>query len=158
MRFVHHRKRWLLTIALLVLLLAGVVWWQAAQARSWHAVGLVDSAWAETPHAAEVDGASIFLTLVDEKVIAFYGQDPHPRGCIVHWDAREQRFIDPCLGTTYEHDGTYVRGPSPRSLDRFAVRVTNNEVAINTSMIIRGAPLNSPIIWERIRQWFADLW
>ena len=158
MRFVHHRKRWLLSITLLALLLTGVWWWQVAEARSWHAVGRIDPAWAETPHAVEVDGKSIFLTLVDEKVMAFYGQDPHSRGCIVNWDAREQRFIDPCLGTTYEHDGTYVRGPSPRSLDRFVVRVTNNEVAINTSVITRGAPLNSPTIRERIQQWVADLW
>lgn len=158
MRFVHHRKRWLLRIALLALLPTGVLWWQVSEAQSWHAVGPIDPLWAETPHAVEVDGKPIFLTLIDGKVTAFNRQIPHPRGCKVEWHAREHRFIEGCLGTTFEQDGTYVRGPSLRHLDRFAVRVAAGEVAVNTSVIIRGAPLNSPTIGERIQQWIADLW
>jgi hypothetical protein len=57
----------------------------------------------------------------------------------------------------YEMDGTYVLGPSPRSLDQFAVRVTKNEVAINPSVTIRGAPLNTLTVWERIQRWFENL-
>jgi hypothetical protein len=79
MRLVHHRKRWLLTIALLALLLAGVVRWQAVEAQAWHAVGFVDPLWVETPHAVDVNGKPIFLVLVDEKVTAFNRQDLHPR-------------------------------------------------------------------------------
>lgn len=158
MRFVLHRKGWLLSIAVLALLLVGVLWWRAAEARSWHHIGSINPLWAETPLAAEVDGKPVFLTLVDGKVTAFNRQIPHPRGCNVEWHAREHRFIEGCLGTTFEQDGTYVRGPSWRHLDRFAVRVAAGEVAINPSVSIYGASLEPPRWWQQIKQWFVDLW
>lgn len=159
MRLVYHRKRWLLSLALLVLLLAGMLWWQATQARAWHDVGPIDPTWATTPHAVAVNGESIFFAIVDGNVVAFNRRDTHPKGCIVNWEGwLPHRFNDPCLGTMYKMDGTYVSGPSPRSLDRFAVHVTNNQVAVNTSIIMRGAPLNSPTLWEQIQSWFASLW
>jgi len=156
-RVVRYRQRWLLSIVLFALLLAGGLWWQAADARSWHDVGLVDPLWAETPFAVNVDGQSMFLAISAGEVVAWNRQDTHPKGCIVGWDVHEERFIDPCLGTAYSRTGQYIRGPSPRSLDRFSVRVVENAVAVDTSTIIRGAPLNSLTLWERIQRWFENL-
>ncbi len=157
MRFVHHRKRWLVSIALLALLLAGVLWWQVVEARSWQDIGPIDPAWTETLHVVKVDGKPVFLAIIDGRVTAWSRQDTHLEGCIVDWQIHEERFIDPCLRTTYSHAGGYIRGPSPRSLDRFMVRIVENTVAVDTARIIRGVPLNSPTIWERIQRWFESL-
>ena len=157
LRIERYRWHWLLSIALLGLVLAGGRWWQAAEAGAWHGVGPIDSSWMRTPYAVEVNGRSIYLTFVGGRLTAFNWKDNHPKGCIVVWGVAERRYIDPCLGTNYDLDGAYIRGPSPRSLHRFPVRVTNNEVAVNTSSVIRGAPLNTPTLWERVRRWLENL-
>ncbi len=32
-------------------------------------------------------------------------------------------FVCPCHGSEFQPDGTYIRGPAPRSLDRFVIKV-----------------------------------
>jgi len=53
-------------------------------------------------------------------------------GCLVPYIASEKRFICPCHGSTYERDTQYVRGPAPRNLDQFSVKVANDRVVVNT--------------------------
>jgi hypothetical protein len=71
MRKIIRRQRLLLSIALLALVLAGGLWWRAAEAQSWHVVGPVDPSWAKTPDAVEVNGLSIYLTFVEGRLTAF---------------------------------------------------------------------------------------
>jgi cytochrome b6-f complex iron-sulfur subunit len=61
-------------------------------------------------------------------------------GCLVPYIPSEKRFICPCHGSTYERDTLYVRGPAPRDLDQFPVRVVNGIVSVNTGLRINGNP------------------
>jgi nitrite reductase/ring-hydroxylating ferredoxin subunit len=157
----RQRRLWPFVVAGLALLLLAGVLALRVDIRPWRDLGAIDPAWAETPHAVELDGKSIFLILVDGKVTAFNRQDTYPRGCIVDWEVRGRQFqfIDPCLGSTYTQDGQYIRGPSPRDLDRFPVRVIDNNVSVTTSTVIRGTVRNGPpSLWERMQQWLEKVW
>ncbi len=41
-------------------------------------------------------------------------------GCVLPWSVDAQMFACPCHGSQFQRDGTYIAGPAPRSLDRFA--------------------------------------
>jgi len=61
-------------------------------------------------------------------------------GCLVPYIPSEKRFICPCHGSTYERDTQYVRGPAPRNLDQFPVKVVNGNVVVNTGVRVTGKP------------------
>ena len=44
-------------------------------------------------------------------------------GCLYNWADQENKFICPCHGSQFQRDGTYIRGPAPRSLDRFVIQL-----------------------------------
>lgn len=60
-------------------------------------------------------------------------------GCLVPYISSEKRFICPCHGSTYERDTQYVRGPAPRNLDQFRVKVVNDVIVVNTGLKVAGA-------------------
>jgi hypothetical protein len=59
-----------------------------------------------------------------------------PKGCTVPWRpdfeflGKKSWFRDPCYSSTYDIAGRLFFGPSPRSLDRFPVRVEHGEVQV----------------------------
>ncbi len=59
-------------------------------------------------------------------ILALYKVCTH-LGCIYNWRTEEDRFICPCHGSQFQLDGTYIRGPAPRSLDRFVVRLLDEQ-------------------------------
>ena len=59
-------------------------------------------------------------------------------GCLVPYISSEKRFICPCHGSTYERDTKYVRGPAPRNLDQFSVKVANDRIVVNTGRRVFG--------------------
>lgn len=61
-------------------------------------------------------------------------------GCLVPYISSEKRFICPCHGSTYERDSQYVRGPAPRNLDQFPVKVVNDTIIVNTGRRVLGKP------------------
>lgn len=63
-----------------------------------------------------------WLTRTDQGVLALYKVCTH-LGCLYAWRDQEGKFICPCHGSQFKYDGTYIRGPAPRSLDRFVVQV-----------------------------------
>lgn len=77
------------------------------------------------------------------QVLALYQVCTH-LGCLYNWNDQEGKFICPCHGSQFELDGTYILGPAPRSLDRFVVRLLDDEgnpVAITDE---QGNPLPLP--------------
>lgn len=44
-------------------------------------------------------------------------------GCLFKWVPTNNRFECPCHGSKFQANGTYISGPAPRNLDRFAVTV-----------------------------------
>jgi cytochrome b6-f complex iron-sulfur subunit len=47
-------------------------------------------------------------------------------GCLYEWKEQTHRFECPCHGSKFQHNGTYIEGPAPRSLDQFAMRAELN--------------------------------
>ncbi len=67
-----------------------------------------------------------WITHPEEGVLALYKVCTH-LGCLYNWNDQEGKFICPCHGSEFEYDGTYIRGPAPRSLDRFVVQVRSQD-------------------------------
>lgn len=65
---------------------------------------------------------------------AFFAASPH-RGCIVVWRPDRQWFDDPCYGSKFLRDGSYLEGPSPRALDQFPIRLEQGEVKVNLQIV-----------------------
>ncbi len=51
-------------------------------------------------------------------------------GCRVRWIADQDQFFCPCHNAAFDKDGRVVSGPPPRPLDRFEVRVENDQIEI----------------------------
>ncbi len=56
-------------------------------------------------------------------------------GCPVRWVDGAKLFMCPCHGGVYYEDGSVAAGPPPESLARYAVRVNDGQVEIQTSAI-----------------------
>jgi len=51
-------------------------------------------------------------------------------GCTVHWDDRKELFLCACHGGQFYRDGTVKAGPPPRPLDRYEIKVDNEELMV----------------------------
>ena len=56
-------------------------------------------------------------------------------GCPVRWVDGAKLFMCPCHGGAYYEDGSVAAGPPPEPLARYAVRVKDGQVEIQTSPI-----------------------
>ena len=70
----------------------------------------------------------------DEEFIAFSINCRH-LGCPVRWIEGARLFMCPCHGGAYYEDGSVAAGPPPEPLARYAVRVKEGQVEIQTSPI-----------------------
>lgn len=61
-------------------------------------------------------------------------------GCLYKWEASNVRFECPCHGSKFSHDGYYIEGPAPRSLDYFEVREEGDQLIVDTGAKTNGAP------------------
>lgn len=67
----------------------------------------------------------------DQEFIAFSTICTH-LGCPVRWLAEADLFMCPCHGGVFYADGQVASGPPPKPLNRYPVRVKNNNVQILT--------------------------
>jgi Rieske Fe-S protein len=51
-------------------------------------------------------------------------------GCRVRWIGDQQQFFCPCHNAVFDKDGEVVSGPPPRSLDRYEVKVEDDQLFI----------------------------
>lgn len=84
-----------------------------------------------------------WLSNTDQGIIALYKVCPH-LGCLYGWNDQEFKFICPCHGSQYEHDGDYISGPAPRSLDRFVVRIEDENGQVLAETPAEGGPVPLP--------------
>jgi len=75
-----------------------------------------------------LDGA-FWLVNDDDGVRALYRVCTH-LGCLYEWKDQTQRFECPCHGSKFQHNGLYIEGPAPRSLDQFAARLEKGGQAL----------------------------
>jgi len=65
-------------------------------------------------------------------------------GCIYAWNDQEFKFICPCHGSQYQHDGTYISGPAARSLDRFVITIEDENGTLLAQTPEDGGPVPIP--------------
>jgi len=51
-------------------------------------------------------------------------------GCRVRWIADQDLFFCPCHNASFDQDGKVIEGPPPRPLDRFEVKVENDQLFV----------------------------
>lgn len=67
-------------------------------------------------------------------MVALHKECP-ARRCLYAWVNNNGRFECPCSGSKFELDGTYIEGPSPRSLDRYELKVITKHRIYETNEI-----------------------
>lgn len=68
--------------------------------------------------AQGLKGDPTYLVVEGDNSLADYGLNAvcTHLGCVVPWNANENKFICPCHGSQYNNEGKVVRGPAPLSL------------------------------------------
>jgi cytochrome b6-f complex iron-sulfur subunit len=87
----------------------------------------------------EMNGKFWMVTTTEGQPKAIYMVCTH-LGCLYKWVAANNRFECPCHGSKFDHDGNYIEGPAPRSLDYFEVTVEGDQVAVHTGRKVIGGP------------------
>lgn len=93
------------------------------------------------------------VRLGENEFVALWTRDPY-KGCTVPWRpdfefmGEKGWFRDPCHNSTYDVAGRLSFGPSPRSLDRFPVRVESGEVQVlpDSAKVIPGPSLGAEYV------------
>lgn len=80
---------------------------------------------------------TVYAGLVSDGLMALYQKCVH-LGCRVPFCEVSQWFECPCHGSKYNRVGEYRDGPAPRGMDRFAVKVENGSVVVDTSNVVLG--------------------
>ncbi len=77
----------------------------------------------------DLKGNSIILANTTEGFKAISTTCTH-LGCQVHWDQVENSFVCPCHNAYFDTDGNVVSGPAPRPLERFDVKLDNDNIFV----------------------------
>lgn len=97
-------------------------------------------------HPVTEPAGRFHVSNVDRGLVVLYQVCTH-LGCLPKWVESNHRFECPCHGSKYQLDGTYIEGPAPRSLDRFATTITFTDGTTATSNEIGDPiPLNGRTI------------
>lgn len=82
--------------------------------------------------AQGLKGDPTYVVVKGDETIADYGINAvcTHLGCVVPWNANENKFICPCHGSQYNEAGKVVRGPAPLSLALVHATVTEDDKII----------------------------
>ena len=82
------------------------------------------------------DGKFYLVRLEDGGFLALARACTH-LGCTVPWISDENRFVCPCHSSAFDIHGDVIDQPAPRALDRYAIRIENRIVKVDTSQPLR---------------------
>jgi cytochrome b6-f complex iron-sulfur subunit len=91
----------------------------------------------------QLDSESVVKDKDGSYWIALYQRCVH-LGCTVPFRNDCNSFKCPCHGSHYNVDGEYLDGPAPRSLDRFALSFSGEDVVVNTGSLNNKIPHPDP--------------
>jgi cytochrome b6-f complex iron-sulfur subunit len=79
--------------------------------------------------AQGLKGDPTYVVVTPEQTVADYGLNAvcTHLGCVVPWNASENKFMCPCHGSQYDNTGKVVRGPAPLSLALVHATVTEDD-------------------------------
>ena len=83
--------------------------------------------------AQGLKGDPTYIIITEDKSIASFGLNAvcTHLGCVVPWNASEDKFICPCHGSQYNNQGKVVRGPAPLSLALVHADVNDDKVVLS---------------------------
>ncbi len=78
-------------------------------------------------------GDPTYLVVQEDKTLASYGINAvcTHLGCVVPWNASENKFMCPCHGSQYDNTGKVVRGPAPLSLALAHADIQDDKVVLS---------------------------
>jgi cytochrome b6-f complex iron-sulfur subunit len=84
--------------------------------------------------AQGLKGDPTYIVLDENKAITNYGINAvcTHLGCVVPWNAAENKFMCPCHGSQYDSTGKVVRGPAPLSLALAHATVADDKLSLTT--------------------------
>lgn len=90
-------------------------------------------------YIAQGDAVYLFIVNTGQEFIAFDARSTTTEErCRVKWVPINERFEDPCCGSKFTLDGTYIEGPAVRNLDRYPVTIRGEQVWVNLSQPMLG--------------------
>lgn len=80
-------------------------------------------------------GDPTYIVITEDGALEDYGLNAvcTHLGCVVPWNASENKFICPCHGSQYDKTGKVVRGPAPLSLALVHAQVTPEDKILFTT-------------------------
>jgi cytochrome b6-f complex iron-sulfur subunit len=79
----------------------------------------------------------LYLVNASGSYFALSQRCPH-LGCRVPFCESSGRFECPCHGSIYDLAGEYIKGPSPRGMDRYELSVQGDALVVDTTKTIQG--------------------
>ncbi|MBE9192419.1 cytochrome b6-f complex iron-sulfur subunit [Gloeocapsopsis crepidinum LEGE 06123] len=82
--------------------------------------------------AQGLKGDPTYIVVESKEAIGDYGMNAvcTHLGCVVPWNAAENKFKCPCHGSQYDETGKVVRGPAPLSLALVHVKPEDDKISI----------------------------
>lgn len=78
----------------------------------------------------------IIVVRADGRLYAFYLSCPHQHTAL-HWIEKHQQFECPKHHSKYRPDGEFISGRATRSMDRYAVEVSDGQLMVDTTRLFR---------------------
>ena len=85
------------------------------------------------PYLIEVDNQRMYLANMGNNILIYYWLTPGSAHCRYKWSDLEVAFIDPCTGARFSLDGSFLKGPAHRGLDRYALRLDGGQIIVDLS-------------------------
>ncbi len=82
--------------------------------------------------AQGIKGDPTYIVVKEDQSIENYGINAicTHLGCVVPWNAAENKFMCPCHGSQYDATGKVVRGPAPLSLALAHAEVVDDKISM----------------------------
>ena len=84
-----------------------------------------------------VPAGRLFVTNAGGEIFALSQRCPH-LGCRVPFCESSGRFECGCHGSMFDLGGEWIKGPSPRGMDRYRVTVVGDALTVDTATTIKG--------------------
>ncbi len=78
-----------------------------------------------------------YVVNAEDHYFALAQKCPH-LGCRVPFCDSSGRFECPCHGSVFDLAGEYIKGPSPRGMDRFDMKLVKDSLVVDTGVVISG--------------------
>ena len=76
---------------------------------------------------------NFYLSRLDDGSFIALSRSCTHLGCAVPWDEKQQKFVCPCHGSTFDMRGEVLTPPASRPLEYYPVRIENGLVRIEMS-------------------------